>query len=63
MDVETKAKLEQEALPCKADWLMGDGMSYTGTIIARGPDYIEVQTEQGDTYRIADADLADVTFV
>ena len=63
MDAENKAKLEREALPCKAAWLMGDGMSYTGTIIACGPDYIEVQTDTGNIYRVADADIAYVTFV
>ena len=61
MDAATKAKLDRSTYPCKAGWALINGVTHTGTIITRGPDYIEVQTEQGDTYHQAVADLVTVT--
>lgn len=63
MDADVKAKLDQMSLPCGAGWVLSNGIAQVGTIIALGSDYIEVRTDQGVTYRQANADLAYVTLL
>ena len=47
--------LDGSTYPREAVWVMVSGATYRGTIMAKGSDYFDVRTEQGHTYRRADA--------
>jgi len=62
MNVETKTKLDRSTYPCRAAWMVVGGATYSGIIMARGPDYIEVDSKQRGIYRQVDADVIEVSF-
>ena len=47
--------LDDSTYPREAIWVMISVATYRGTIMAKGGDYFDVRTEQGHTYRRADA--------
>jgi len=63
MNAETKIQLDRSTYPCRAAWMVVGGATYSGVIMTRGPDYIEVDSYQRGIYRQADADVIDVSFV
>jgi len=63
MNAETKIQLDRSTYPCRAAWMVVGGATYSGVIMARGPDYIEVDSKQRGIYRQADADVLDISFI